>query len=152
MSLYFVAFFRRDLGNLSKKWCPLVLLNCSFCLLALPKPIYLCFVHPFCRLYWSSPFLPPTAGWTCRQWLGCGALGRNCPVNMQSSSGTCRMSSTRPGTWPSTATFWAARACSRPSSHCSQWLRRTSLFFMKVEDHKLACLIRSFLRKLKIVP
>lgn len=79
-----------------------------------------------------ASFFRPVAAWTWHPWLACGAPGRNCPASTKSCSGTCRMSSTRPGTWPSTATSWAARACSLPSSHCSQWSRRISPSYMKV--------------------
>lgn len=76
--------------------------------------------------------LPPIVVWTWHQWLGYGAHGRNYPASMRSCSVICRMSSTHPGTWPSTATSWAARACSHPSSHCFQWSKRISPSYMKV--------------------
>ncbi len=85
--------------------------------------------HPPC-----TSFFLHIAAWTWHQWLGCGARGRNCPASTRSCLETCRMSLTPPGTWPSTATSWAARACSHPSSHCSQWSRRTSPSYMKVDD------------------
>ena len=75
-----------------------------------------------------------TAVWTWLRWLGCAARGRSCPASTRSCSATCRTSSTRPGTWPSTATRWAARACSLQSSLCSRWWRRTSPFYMKVKQ------------------
>lgn len=84
--------------------------------------------HPPC-----DPFVAHTVAWTWHRWLGCGARGRSCPVSTRSCSETCRMSLTRPGTWPSTATSWAARACSHPSSRSSQWSRRTSPSYMKVD-------------------
>lgn len=93
------------------------------------------FPHPLC-----TSFLSRAADWTWHRWLDCGVPGKNCPVSTRSSLGTCKISSTHPGTWPSTETCWAARACSRPSSRCSQWSRRTSPSYMKVED--FVCLLR----------
>lgn len=87
-----------------------------------------------------TSFLSRAADWTWHRWLDCGVPGKNCPVSTRSSLGTCKISSTHPGTWPSTETCWAARACSRPSSRCSQWSRRTSPSYMKVED--FVCLLR----------
>lgn len=80
------------------------------------------------RIYLS----PPKVVWTWHRSLVYGARGRNCLASMRSSLETCRMFSTRLGTWPSTATSWAARACSHPSSHFSQWSRRISPSYMKV--------------------
>lgn len=85
--------------------------------------------HPPC-----TSFLAHIAAWTWHPWLGCGAHGRNCPASTRSCLEICRMSSTLPGTWLSTATSWAARACNHPSSHCSQLSRRTSPSYMKVDD------------------
>lgn len=96
-----------------------------------PSPRFFPSHNPFISAS-SRLFFHPIAAWTWHQWLACGALGRNCPASTKSCSGTCRMSSIRPGTWPSTATSWAARACSLPSSHCSQWSRRISPSYMKV--------------------
>lgn len=105
------------------------LIHSSFPLLLPHFYLHPCFASP--TLLCTS-FLPPIAAWTWHRWLGCGAHGRNCPASTRSCLETCRTSSTRPGTWPSTATSWAARACSHPSSHCSQWSRRISPSYTKV--------------------
>lgn len=97
---------------------------------SLPLPSYLCLPSPTLLAPFPSLYV---VAWTWHRWLGCGALGRNYPASTRSCLETCRMSSTRPGTWQSTATSWAARACSRPSSHCSRWWRRTSPSYMKVD-------------------
>lgn len=96
--------------------------------------------------------LSPTVDWTWHRWPVCGVRGKNCQASTRSCLETCRMCSTHPGIWPNTATSWAARACSLPSSHCSQWSRRTSPSYMKVGTKHSLCRNTQMLALLVLLP